>query len=114
MSFVKCNIITNFVIQLVMHVVSYKHIREFIQKYPDSSIQLRAWYRRLARIQPANIHELKRIFPGVEYVGNSRYVFNIKGNRYRIVAILLFQTQIAYVRFVGTHAQYDKINCKEI
>jgi len=97
-----------------MHVVSYKHIREFIQKYPDSSIPLRSWYRRLVRKRPANIHELKRLFPGVEYIGNSRYVFNIKGNRYRIVAILLFQAQIAYVRFIGTHDQYDKINCKEI
>jgi mRNA interferase HigB len=97
-----------------MHVVSFKHIREFIQLYPDSSIQLRSWYRRLARKRPANIHELKQIFPDVDYVGNSRYVFNIKGKRYRIVAILLFQTQIAYVRFIGTYAQYDKINCKEI
>ncbi|MFO7932980.1 MAG: type II toxin-antitoxin system HigB family toxin [Bacteroidales bacterium] len=46
--------------------------------------------------------------------GNSRYVFNIKGNRYRIVAVILFQIQIAYIRFIGTHGQYDRINCKEI
>jgi len=80
----------------------------------DSSIQLRSWYRRLSRKRPANIHELKHLFPGVDYLGNSRYVFNMKGNRYRIVAVILFQTQIACIRFVGTHAQYNNMNCKEI
>ena len=48
------------------------------------------------------------------YKGSSRYVFNIKGNQYRVVAVILFQIQIAYIRFVGTHGQYDRINCKEI
>jgi len=97
-----------------MHVISYKRIREFIQEHPDSSIQLRSWYRRLMRLRPSNIHELRRVFPGVDYVGNYRYVFNIKGNRYRVVAKILFTTQIVYIRFVGTHVQYDQVNCKEI
>lgn len=114
MSFENCNIVTNIVIQIIMHVISYRFIREFIRKYPDSSIQLRSWYRRLARKRPANIYELKRSFPGVDYVGNNRYVFNIKGKQYRIVAILIFQTQIAYIRFIGTYAQYGKIDCKKI
>ncbi len=97
-----------------MHVISYKRIKKFIQKHPESSVQLKSWYRRLSRIRPSNIHELKRKFPGVDYVGNYRYVFNIKGNRYRVVAKILFTTQIVYIRFVGTHSEYDRINCKEI
>ena len=87
-----------------MHVISYKRVREFIKMHPDSSIQLRSWYRRLSRKRPSNIHELRRAFPGVDYVGNYRYVFNIKENRYRVVAKILFTTQVAYIRFVGTHA----------
>lgn len=114
LSFEKWNIVFKFVILNQMHVISYKYIREFIRLHPDSSISLRSWYRKLARKRPAEIHELKRAFPNVEYIGNKRFVFNIKGNKYRVVAILLFSTQIAYVRFIGTHAEYDKINCKEI
>lgn len=114
MSFEKRKKVTNIVILDFMHVVSYKYIREFIKKHPDSSVSLRSWYRKLARKKPDGIHELKRAFPRVDYVGRNRYVFNIKGNKYRVVALLLFSTQIAYIRFIGTHAEYEKINCKEI
>jgi len=114
LSFEKWNKITNIVIQIFMHVVSYKYIREFIKKHPDSRVSLTSWYRKLNRKKPAGIHDLKRAFPGVDYAGNRRYVFNIKGNKYRVVALLLFTTQIAYIRFIGTHEEYGKINCKEI
>jgi mRNA interferase HigB len=114
LDFEKQNIITKIVIHISMHVVSYKYVREFIKKHPDSRVSLTSWYRKLNRKRPAGIHELQMAFPGVDYVGNRRYVFNIKGNKYRVVAILLFSTQIAYIRFIGTHAEYGKINCKEI
>lgn len=114
MSFEKWNKNTKIVIQIIMHVISYKYIREFIKKYPDSRVSLTSWYRKLNRKRPAGTDDLKRAFPGVDYVGNNRYVFNIKGNKYRVVALLLFSTQIAYIRFIGTHAEYGRINCKEI
>ncbi len=97
-----------------MRVISYKYIREFIRVHPDSSVALRSWYHKLDRNMPAGLHELKRVFPGVDYAGNNRYIFNIKGNKYRLVALLIFGTQLAYIRYIGTHADYDKINCKEI
>lgn len=97
-----------------MRMVSYGVVREFIRKHPDSSVSLSSWFRKLARKKPAGFHELKRAFSGVDYVGNNRYVFNIKGNKYRVVAIVLFGPQKVFIRFIGTHAQYDKINCKEI
>ncbi len=97
-----------------MRVISYSSIREFIKVHPDCSVALRSWYRRLARKKPGNIHELKRAFPGVDYIGNKRFVFNIKGNKYRVVVLILFGPQKAYIRYIGTHVDYDKTNCKEI
>ena len=61
-----------------------------------------------------NLAELKSVYPRTDYVGNDRYVFNIKGNKYRIVALILFQVQTVYIRFVGTHEEYDKIDCSTI
>ena len=59
-------------------------------------------------------NELKQIFPSADYVGNGRYVFNIQGNNHRLVAIVVFVAGIVKIRFVGTHAEYDKIDCKTI
>jgi len=97
-----------------MRVISYGYIREFTDRHPDSSVALREWYYRIRRSKPENLSELKRIFTGVDYVGNKRFVFNIKGNKYRIVALILFGPQKTFIRFIGTHAGYNKINCKEI
>ena len=57
---------------------------------------------------------IKKDFPSVDYVGNQRYVFNIKGNNYRLVFVIKFVPQFVFIRFVGTHAEYDKIDCSTI
>lgn len=97
-----------------MRVISHGTVKAFIREHPDSGVALSSWYRKLSRKKPNGIHELKWKFPGVDYVGNQRYVFNIKGNKYRVVALIFFKSQKVFIRFIGTHAQYDKINCKEI
>ena len=56
--------------------------------------------------------DIKQTFNSVDYVGNNRFVFNIKGNNYRIVAIVIFASKKVYIRFVGNHKEYDKIDCK--
>ena len=58
--------------------------------------------------------ELKRKFSDVDYVGNDRYVFNIGGNKYRLVALINFKAHRTYVRYIGSHADYNKINCNNI
>lgn len=97
-----------------MRVISYAYIRDFIRIHPDSSIALRAWYSRLKAARLENLNDLKKLYRSVDYVGNNRFVFNIKGNKYRIVAIVLFGPQKIFIRFIGTHEEYNKINCQEI
>lgn len=72
------------------------------------------WYHITVLSDWQDFHGIKETFNSVDSVGNDRYVFNIAGNKYRIVAMIHFTTRTLYIRFVGTHKQYDKIDCKKI
>ncbi len=61
-----------------------------------------------------SLNDIKQTFNSVDYIGNYRYVFNIKGYDYRLVAIINFASKKIYIRFIGTHAEYDKIDCSNI
>ena len=97
-----------------MHVISYRYLREFIKDHPDAGINLGRWYKWMKRGNYNNLNELKRKFPGVDYIGNERYVFNISGNKYRLVAMINFKAHRAYIRYIGTHADYVKQDCLNI
>ena len=84
-------------------------IRDFIAKHANADVALRDWYKRTTKTNWKNFADIKQTFNTVDYVGNDRYVFDIKGNNYRIVAVVLFINQKVYMRFVGTHEEYEKI-----
>ena len=92
-----------------MRVISFSMIREFIAKHADADVALRDWYKRTSKASWKSFADIKQTFNTVDYVGNDRYVFNIKGNNYRIVAIVLFINQKVYMRFVGMHEEYERI-----
>jgi mRNA interferase HigB len=92
-----------------MRVVSFSMIREFIAKHADADVPLRDWYKRTSKANWTCLADIKKTFNTVDYVGNDRYVFDIKGNNYRIVAIVLFINKKVYMRFVGTHEEYNRI-----
>lgn len=97
-----------------MVVISYKTIRDFSEQYRNSSDSLNNWYSIMERSDFANFNELRTIFNSADAVGNDRYVFNIKGNHYRLVALIHFRVRTVYVLFVGTHQQYNEINASRI
>ena len=84
-------------------------IRDFIAKHADADVALRDWYKRTTKANWNSFADIKQTFNTVDYVGNDRYVFDIKGNNYRIVTIVLFINNKVYMRFVGTHEEYNKI-----
>lgn len=92
-----------------MRIITYKRIKEFINIYPTSELALNFWYHTDAAKQWNSFSDLKGDFNSVDYVGNHRFVFNIKGNRYRLIAIISFKAKKVYIRFIGTHSEYDKI-----
>lgn len=89
-------------------------LRDFWLKHPDCELQLRAWYRETEKASWKTINELKSEYPNASILKDNRIVFNIKGNDYRLIVKCNFEYQLAWIRFIGTHAAYDKINANEI
>ena len=94
----------------LMVVISYKAIREFAEKHRDSLEALTIWFKVTERADWSHFHDIKQVFNSVDSVGNDRYVFNIKGNRYRLVTLINFNVRTIYILFIGTHAEYDLID----
>lgn len=95
--------------KVIMRVISFAAIRDFVAIHADANEPLKEWYKAVSKAYWRNFADIRRTFNSVDYVGNDRYVFNIKGNNYRIVTIVLFINQKVYIRFVGTHEEYDRI-----
>lgn len=99
-----------------MRVIAFRTIREFFDRteYADSEASLRAWYHDAKRAQWKSSNELKQLYKSASIIGEGRIVFNIKGNSYRLVVAIDYEHQVIFVRFIGTHKDYDKINVKTI
>ena len=97
-----------------MVIISKAKIISFYEIEPNAKEPLLQWYNIVLLASWQNFHDIKNTFNSVDSVGNDRYVFNIRGNKYRIVAMIHFDKRTIYLRFVGTHKQYDKIDCKKI
>jgi len=91
-------------------------LREFWQKpeYSDSEQALKTWYAFAKEATWKSPHDVKAQFSTASVIGNQRMVLNIAGNRYRLIIQFHFNTEIGYVRFVGTHKQYDKVDAESI
>ena len=97
-----------------MKIINKELIDRFITKHADSSNAVLRWINQIEEAKITNHNELKSIFSSADYIGNSRFVFNIKGNDYRLIAVILFSAGMVTVCFIGTHAEYDKIDCLTI
>ena len=97
-----------------MVIITKSKLIEFYNIEPKAKEALLKWYYETAMNSWQNFGEVKRTFNSVDNVGNDRFVFNIGGNKYRLVAMIHFTTRTIYIRFVGTHKEYDKIDCKTI
>lgn len=97
-----------------MKIFSRGTLRDFWEKHANCEQQLKIWYRETEKSDWSSIQDLKREYPSASILKNNRIVFNIKGNDYRLVAKFNFEYQLCWMRFIGTHAEYDKINANEI
>lgn len=93
-----------------MRVISRKMIKEFWEIHPDAEQQLRAWYTKTKLAKWKSSSDIKNDYRNASFVANNRVVFNIKGNNYRLIAAINYEFGIVYIRFVGTHTEYDKID----
>lgn len=99
-----------------MRIIAFKTLRDFWETaaYSDSEIPLRSWYHEAKKSEWKNSNELKQQFKNASILGEGRVVFNIKGNSYRLVISVDYEFQVIFIRFIGTHKQYDNIDAKTI
>jgi mRNA interferase HigB len=87
--------------------------KELLEKYSQKHVIVRnpveKWIKDVSAAQWKSFNDLRANFPSADYVGNGRVVFNIKGNDYRLIVIVLYVINVVEVRWIGTHAEYDKI-----
>ena len=89
-----------------MHVISLKRLREFSSTHSDAESSLMAWYRTVKRVNWQSLAELKEVYPTADLVGR-RTVFNIGGNKYRLITRIVYRSQTVFVIEVLTHKEYD-------
>ena len=98
-----------------MRVIAVSTLREFWEEYSDSEQELKAWNTKMKNASYQNANDVIQDTPKADTVGNNRIVFNICRNKYRLIALFRYKLQTVYIRFVGTHKEYDKIeNIREI
>ena len=97
-----------------MRIISRRALRDFWVKHPDIEQPLRAWYASVKRADWKTPSDVKATYRNAGIIGNNRVVFNVKGNSYRLVTAIDYQYGIVYIRFLGTHQTYNKINVTTI
>ena len=97
-----------------MVIISKAVLQQFIEQYPDSGKAIGKWYEDTKAANWKNCSEVKKTFNTVDSVGNDRYVFDIKGNQYRLIALIIFKVRTVFILFVGTHKQYDLVEANKV
>ncbi|CAN5275556.1 type II toxin-antitoxin system HigB family toxin [soil metagenome] len=97
-----------------MVIVSRKAIHEYASTKSQATEAINNWYLKTKAADWSNLADVKNTFNAVDYVGNDNYVFNIKGNQYRLIARIIFPVRTVFIRFIGTPAEYDKIDASAV
>ncbi len=97
-----------------MRIIAISTLRNFWKSNEDAEEPLKAWYKEAKTADWATPHQVKAMHRNASVLGDSRIVFNIAGNKYRLIAKFNYPYRIGYVRFIGTHAEYDRVDVEEI
>src|SRR5438045_7701773 len=97
-----------------MRVIALKTLRAFWERHPDAQQSLQAWYRDARHANWSTPTDITNVYRNASVVSNNRVVFNIRGNQYRLVVAVNYAHGLVYVRFIGSHQDYDKIDVSSI
>ncbi|CCQ57027.1 type II toxin-antitoxin system HigB family toxin [Crocosphaera watsonii] len=97
-----------------MRIIARSTLREFWQKYPDSEQSLKAWFYDVKSANWQSPSDIKNVYANASIIANNRVVFNIRGNRYRLIVHVRYDIGIVFIRFIGTHQDYDQIDSTTI
>ena len=94
----------------MFNIITRKTLLDYCQKYPEAATALQGWYYELLKSEVKNFNELKKVYGSVSLVGDDRVVFNIMGNKFRLVIRMVFEFKAIQIKWFGTHVEYDKID----
>ena len=97
-----------------MRVIAKKILREFWEKHSDSEQQLKTWYKEASKASWTNPSDIKSEYSKASILKTGRAIFNICGNKYRLVVDVNYDRKWVFIRFIGTHSDYDKIDANKI
>lgn len=97
-----------------MRVIAISVLRAFWRRHPDAEQPLKAWFEEVTNASWTQPSDIKAQYRSASVLKNRRVVFNIKGNHYRLVVAVAYRLQAVYVKFIGTHKQYDAVNAETI
>ena len=97
-----------------VRIIARRALREFWERHPDAEQPLRAWYHDARKADWRSPADVKRVYANASIVAENRVVFNIHGNKYRLVVAINYPYRMCYVRFVGSHQAYDRIDVTSV
>ena len=97
-----------------MNVIKRKTITDYYTKHPDCTGSLEAWYCEADKARWQGPADIKKRYPSADIIAGNRVVFNIHGNKYRLIVKIEYKSHIVFIRFIGTHAEYSKIDAETI
>jgi len=97
-----------------VRVIAKRTLREFWSKYKDCEQQFKSWYKEAEDAAWKGTNDIKKDYPSASFLADNRVVFDIKGNKYLLIVKINYAYKIIWIRFAGTHAQYDKIDAQNI
>ncbi|MGD8106385.1 type II toxin-antitoxin system HigB family toxin [Pantoea sp. FN0302] len=97
-----------------MRIISTATLKNFYQIHNQAEQPLKAWIDEASKAQWKTPQDIKATYSTADFLNNSRVVFNIKGNTYRLIVAIAYKFQAVYIKFIGTHAEYDKIDANTV
>lgn len=97
-----------------MRVISKATLEAFWNVHPDSKQPLLAWHDEAKSAKWAAPQDIRNQYASASFIGNNRVIFNIKGNNYRLIVAVAYRFQAVYIKFIGTHAEYDRIDAATV
>lgn len=97
-----------------MRIIAIKTLRDFSDQHPEARSSLQAWVDEVRHAEWQTSHDIKARYPKASVLGNKRVVFDIKGNDYRLIVSIAYRFGAVYIKFIGTHAEYDRVNAETV
>jgi mRNA interferase HigB len=97
-----------------MRVISLQTLKTYWETHPETKQQLLAWYDEVVSAQWVQPADIKERFASASILKNRRVVFNIKGNQYRLIVAVAYKIGVVYVKFIGTHKEYDEVDAETV